>query len=415
MDPIEARARHAKAAAPTLAAAPTDRKNRVLRGAAQRIEAMEAELIARSAADVEAARAAGSSAALLDRLRLDRARIAGIARGLGQIAELPDPVGHVEDLRRRPNGLAVGRMRVPLGLVAIVYEARPNVTAEAAALCLKSGNAALLRGGKEALSTNRLLARAFADALVDEGLDPALVSFVDSTDREGVRTLARLTGVVDLLIPRGGEGLIRFVVEHATVPVIQHFQGICHVYVDGAADLAMAESIAINAKTQRPGVCNAMETLLIDAAVAGSFLPPLSRAMRARGVELRGCPRARALVDSLVPATEADWDAEYLDLVLAVRIVDGLDGALAHIRRHGSLHTEAIVTRDHARAQRFLREVDASLVLVNASTRFNDGFELGLGAEMGISTTKLHAYGAMGLEELTARKWIAYGDGQVRS
>lgn len=414
MSDLSTIARAAKGAARKLASLDGAVKDRALRDAASRVLASQDALLAANAIDVAGATESGASAALLDRLRLDPQRIAAIARSIEGIAALPDPVGQIDALRRRPNGLSVGRMQVPLGLIAIVYESRPNVTAEAAALCLKSGNASLLRGGKEALQSNLVLARAFSEALGAAGLDPAAVSFVEGTDREGVRTLSRLSGVVDLLIPRGGEGLIRFVVENATVPVIQHYKGVCHLYVDEGADLAMATSIALNAKVQRPGVCNALETLLVDASVAGAFLPPLVRAMRERGVELRGCPRSRALVDSLIPATDADWDAEYLDLILAIRIVDGLDGALEHIAAHGSHHTEAIVTRDHARAQRFLREADASLVLVNASTRFNDGFELGLGAEMGISTTKLHAYGAMGLEELCAKKWIAYGDGQIR-
>lgn len=414
MSSLEASARAAKRASRSLAALSGQIKDQVLRDAAARIVASAPQLLAANAHDVAGATEAGASKALLDRLHLNDARIRAVAASVSQIAELPDPIGQIDSLRRRPNGLEVGRMRVPLGLVAIVYESRPNVTAEAAALCLKSGNAAVLRGGKEALASNRVLAQAFTDALVAAGLDPAITTFVDSTDREGVRTLARANGIVDLLIPRGGESLIRFVVENATVPVIQHYKGVCHVYVDGAADLLMAERIALNAKVQRPGVCNAMETLLVDASISGTFLPPLVRAMRERGVEVRGCERSRALVDSLVPATPEDWDAEYLDLILAVRIVDGLEGAMEHIAAHGSQHTEAIVTSDHGRAQRFVREVDASLVLVNASTRFNDGFELGLGAEMGISTSKLHAYGAMGLEELCTRKWVAYGEGQVR-
>lgn len=415
MSDLEADARAAKQASRALSRVDGQLKDRVLRDAATRILASRDALVAANALDVSGAASAGATQALLDRLRLDDARIEGIARAVTSIASLPDPVGHVSELSRRPNGLVVGRMQVPLGLVAIVYESRPNVTAEAAALCFKSGNACVLRGGKEALHSNRVLSHAFAEALGAHGLDPALVTFVDGTDREGVRTLSRLSGVVDLLIPRGGESLIRFVVEHATVPVIQHYKGVCHVYVDAAADLGMAQEITINAKVHRPGVCNALETLLVDAAIAGAFLPPLTRALRERGVELRGCERSRAMVDSLIPATDADWDAEYLDLILAIRVVDGLEGALDHIGAHGSHHTEAIVTNDHGRAERFIREVDASLVLVNASTRFNDGFELGLGAEMGISTSKLHAYGAMGLEELCTRKWIAYGQGQVRT
>jgi glutamate-5-semialdehyde dehydrogenase len=304
-------------------------------------------------------------------------------------------------------------MSVPLGLVAIVYESRPNVTAEAAALCLKSGNACLLRGGSEALRSNVAIAACFAGALRDAGIDPAAVSFVDRTDREVLREITQLSGVVDLLIPRGGEGLIQFVTEHARVPVIQHFKGVCHVYVDGAADLAMAERIVIDAKTSRPGVCNAMETLLVDAECAHAFLPRIAVLLRERGVELRGCERTRAIVP-MSAATEADWDTEYLDLVLAIAVVDGIDGAIAHVARHGTRHTEAIVTERRDRADRWISEVDASLVVVNASTRFNDGGELGLGAEIGISTTKLHAYGAMGAAELTTKKWVAFGAGQVR-
>jgi glutamate-5-semialdehyde dehydrogenase len=338
-----------------------------------------------------------------------------VAQGCEQLAAMPDPVGEITEVKRRPSGISVGRMRVPLGLVGIVYEARPNVTIDAAALCLKSGNACLLRGGSEALASNRALIAIATDAIASVGLPREAVSFVDQTDREGVREMARLSGVLDLLIPRGGEGLIRFVTENATVPVIQHYKGVCHVYVDGAADLAMAEAIAVNAKVHRPGVCNAMETLLVDAACAPAFLPRIAAAMIANGVTLRGCPRTRSLVPSVEAASEADWDTEYLDLVLSIRVVDGLDDALAHIAAHGTGHTEAIVSTDRDRGDRFVREVDASLVLVNASTRFNDGFELGLGAEMGISTTKLHAYGPMGLEELCAQKWVGYGAGQVRA
>jgi glutamate-5-semialdehyde dehydrogenase len=306
-------------------------------------------------------------------------------------------------------------MRVPLGLIAIVYESRPNVTVDAAALCFKAGNACLLRGGKEAFRTNRALAAIFERALVDEGFDPATVSLVPTLDRETMVKMIGLDGIVDLVIPRGGEGLIRFVAEHARVPVIRHYKGVCHVYVDADADAEKAIAIAVNAKTHRPGVCNAMETLLVDEEIAASFVPRVARALIERGVELRGDPRTVALVPEAKPATEADWDEEYLDLVCAVRVVDGIDGALAHVAAHGTLHTEAIVTESYTKAERWLREVDASLVLVNASTRFNDGGELGLGAEVGISTTKLHAYGPMGLAELCALKWIARGEGQIRT
>ena len=405
----------AKATTRRLAAASTAEKNAALLAIADALLARSADILAANAQDVEGAKARGTSAALVDRLRLDAARVTAMAEGVRQIARLPDPVGRIERLEARPNGLRVGRMTIPLGLVGIVYEARPNVTVDAAALCLKSGNACLLRGGSEALGSNRVLVGIATDAIASAGLPRECVSFVDETDREGVREMARLSGVLDLLIPRGGEGLIRFVTENATVPVIQHYKGVCHVYVDGAADLAMAEAIAINAKVHRPGVCNAMETLLVDAACAGAFLPRVVPALRERGVHVRGCERTRSISPAVEPATETDWDTEYLDLIVAIRVVDGLDGALSHIARHGTGHTEAIVSADRERGDRFVREVDASLVLVNASTRFNDGFELGLGAEMGISTTKLHAYGPMGLEELCARKWVAYGEGQVRA
>ncbi|MBX7192793.1 MAG: glutamate-5-semialdehyde dehydrogenase [Sandaracinaceae bacterium] len=411
---LHSQAAAAKATTRRLAAASTREKNAALTAMADALLRATPRILEANCVDVDAAAMRGQTAALVDRLRLTEARVAQIAEGVRQIAALPDPVGRIERLEARPNGLRVGRMTVPLGLVGIVYEARPNVTIDAAALCLKSGNACLLRGGSEALASNRALVSVVGDALASAGLPREAVSFVDDTDREGVREMARLSGVLDLLIPRGGEGLIRFVTEHATVPVIQHYKGVCHVYVDGAADLAMAEAIAVNAKTHRPGVCNAMETLLVDAACAHAFLPRVADAMRAKGVALRGCGRARALVPSMAAASDADWDTEYLDLVLSVRVVDGLDAALAHIAAHGTGHTEAIVSADRDRGERFVREVDASLVLVNASTRFNDGFELGLGAEMGISTTKLHAYGPMGLEELCARKWVGYGAGQIR-
>ncbi len=408
-----ASALRARATQPRLAKATTREKRAILEAAAARIERETDTILAANALDLARADAAGITAAMRDRLRLDAGRVAGMARAVRAVAAQPDPVGRIESLEQRPNGLRVGRMSVPLGLVAIVYESRPNVTAEAAALCLWSGNACLLRGGSEALQSNREIARAFGEALLEAGIDAAAVTFVAETDRDVLREITQLSGLVDLLIPRGGEGLIRFVTEHARVPVIQHFKGVCHVYVDGEADLEVAEKIVIDAKTSRPGVCNAMETLLVDAECAHAFLPRIADALRAKSVELRGCPRTRAIV-AVHPATEADWDAEYLDLVLAIAVVDGLDAAIAHVARHGTLHTEAIVTRRQDRADRWISEVDASLVLVNASTRFNDGGELGLGAEIGISTTKLHAYGAMGASELTTKKWVAFGSGQIR-
>jgi glutamate-5-semialdehyde dehydrogenase len=410
---IRATALRARAAQPAIAKRGDAAKRALLEAAASRIERDAEEILAGNRADLAAADAANIGHAMRDRLRLDGPRIAAMARAVRTVASQPDPIGRIDSLALRPNGLRVGRMSVPLGLVAIVYESRPNVTAEAAALCLKSGNACLLRGGSEALHSNVAIAACFAGALRDAEIDPAAVSFVEHTDRDVLREMTQLTGLVDLLIPRGGEGLIRFVTEHARVPVIQHFKGVCHVYVDGAADLAMAERIVIDAKTSRPGVCNAMETLLVDAECAHAFLPRIAASLRERHVELRGCERARAIVP-MSAATAADWDAEYLDLVLAIAVVDGIDGALAHVARHGTLHTEAIITERRDRADRWIAEVDASLVLVNASTRFNDGGELGLGAEIGISTTRLHAYGAMGAAELTTKKWVAYGDGQVR-
>ncbi len=337
-----------------------------------------------------------------------------MARGVRQIADLPDPVGAVTGMWRRPNGLQVGRMRVPLGVIGIIYESRPNVTADAAALCLKSGNAVLLRGGSEALRTNRAIADVLAAAVASAGLPPAALAVVPSADRAVVKEMLSLHGLIDLIIPRGGEGLIRAVREGSQIPVIAHDKGLCHTYVDASADLVMAGEIAYNAKVERPGVCNAMETLLVHADVAPAFLPSLAARLRAAGVEVRGCPRTRSLVPAAMPATEEDWDTEYLALTLSIRVVDSFDEAVAHIARHGSGLAEAIVTADHGRAMRFLREVDAGAVFVNASTRFTDGYEFGMGAEMGISTQKLHARGPMGLPELTCEKFIVLGDGQVR-
>jgi glutamate-5-semialdehyde dehydrogenase len=414
---IRALCRQARSAAPELGRASTETKNRVLEriaaelsGPAKRVvlDANESDLHAFSA-DRERA-----TPALIDRLTLSSARIDDLARAVRDIARLPDPIGPSGERRTRPNGLVLERHRVPLGVIAIIYEARPNVTADAAALCIKSGNAVVLRGGKEAFATNTAIAAVVGRALESEGLPRACATFVPTTDRDAALELLRQSDSIDVVIPRGGQGLIDFVTEHARVPVLKHAKGVCHVFVDRDADLEMAERIVVNAKTQRPGVCNALETLLVDEACAASFLPRVARALRAEKVELRGDDATRAIVAEAVPATEDDWSAEYLDLVLAIRVVGGLDGALAHIARYGTNHTEAIVTRSEERAARFVREVDASLVAVNASTRFNDGGQLGLGAEMGISTTKLHAYGPMGLEELCALKWVAYGTGQIR-
>ena len=372
-------------------------------------------LIEENEKDVEVARKKGLSKAMIDRLTLDEKAIRAMARGLEEVAALPDPVGKVTSMWRRPNGLLVGRMRIPLGVIGIIYESRPNVTADAAALCLKAGNAVILRGGSEAIHSNMALSRILRGVLRARGLPENAVQLIPMVDREAVNMLLQLEEYIDLIIPRGGEDLIRAVVSQSRIPVIKHYKGVCHVFVDAGADLDMAVRICVNAKVQRPGVCNAMETLLVHQSAAGVFLPAVAEALEKAGVVLRGCERTRAVLPGLEEATEKDWHEEYLDLVLAVKVVDGIDEAIRHIEQYGSLHTESIVTRDYDNAQRFLREVNSSTVLVNASTRFSDGFQLGLGAEIGISTTKLHAFGPMGLEELTTQKFIIYGSGQVRT
>jgi glutamate-5-semialdehyde dehydrogenase len=408
-------AKDAKAAGQVLAGLSTAVKNDLLRRMANALVEATEEILTANEQDLAAAREAGLGAAMLDRLTLDPTRVRAMAEGLREVADLPDPVGEVTGMWRRPNGLLVGRMRIPLGVIGIVYEARPNVTADAAGLCLKSGNAVILRGGKEALHSNLAIGRVLTNELERLGLPGAALQVVASSDRGAVLELLKREEEIDLIIPRGGEGLIRFVAEHSRIPVIKHYKGVCHVFVDASADFAEAEKIALNAKVQRPGVCNAMETLLVHKDIAATFIPRIAAAMRAQGVEVRGCETTRAFAPAALPATTADWDAEYLDLILAMRVVESLDEAVAHIRTHGSLHTEAIVTRDYVNAERFLREVNSSVVLVNASTRFADGNQLGLGAEIGISTTKLHSFGPMGLEDLTTRKFIIYGDGQTRS
>ena len=370
-------------------------------------------ILAANQENVTAARADGQAAAFVDRLTLTPTRLAAMARGLRQIADLPDPVGEVTGMWRRPNGLQVGRMRVPLGVIGFIYESRPNVTADAAGLCLKSGNAVILRGGAEALRSNLAIAEVLARAVASAGLPAAALTVVPTPDRAMVKELLALHGLIDLIIPRGGEEFIQMVRETSQIPVIAHDKGLCHTYVDAGADLGMAAAIALNAKVERPGVCNAMETLLVHTEVASALLPALVAQLAQAGVEVRGCSETRSLVPSIRPATEADWDTEYLDLTLSVRVVPSFEEALAHIARHGSGLAEAIVTADHGRAMRFLREVDAGAVFVNASTRFTDGFEFGMGAEMGISTQKLHARGPMGLRELTCEKFIVLGDGHV--
>jgi glutamate-5-semialdehyde dehydrogenase len=404
----------ARAASRRLAASEAGARNAALRAIAERLRNDRRALAAANEKDRAAGRENGLDAALLDRLTLTDARIDAMADGLEQIAALPDPVGAVSHLDPMPSGIRVGRMRMPLGVVGIIYESRPNVTADAAALCLKSGNACVLRGGSEALHSNQAIAACIAAGLADAGLPETAVQVVRTTDRAAVGAMITLDEWIDVLVPRGGKGLIERIMREATVPMIKHLDGVCHCYVDADADPAMAERVVVNAKTQRYGTCNTLETLLIDASMAATLLPRFKAVFDAHGVELRGCERSRALVDGLTAAEPADWDAEYLAPVLAVAVVDGIDAAIEHIDRHSSGHTDAIVTRDHARAQRFLREVDSSSVMVNASTRFADGFEYGLGAEIGISTDKLHARGPVGLEGLTTQKYIVLGEGHIR-
>jgi glutamate-5-semialdehyde dehydrogenase len=351
----------------------------------------------------------------VDRLRLSDKVMDEMIEGLGQIAGLPDPVGEITRMWTRPNGLRVGRMRIPLGVIGIIYESRPNVTVDAAALCIKAGNSVILRGGSEAFHSNMALTRILQEALEGVGLPRAAAQLLPTTDRGAVLDLLKLDEYIDVMIPRGGEELIRFVAENARMPVLKHYKGVCHIFVDAQADLEMAERVCLNAKAQRPATCNAMETLLVHKDVAQSFLPRMADTFREAGVELRGCERTRAIIPDCKPATEEDWGTEYLELILSIRIVDSMEEAIRHLTRYGSQHTEAIVTENFERAHRFIREVQSSLVLVNASTRFNDGFQLGLGAEIGISTSKLHAFGPMGVDELTATKFIALGSGQVRS
>jgi glutamate-5-semialdehyde dehydrogenase len=407
-------AARAKAAAVYLATAPTDRKNAWLLAAASRLESESETIRAANARDVAAAPGFGLTAAAVDRLTLTPARLRATADGLRQVAALPDPVGTVLEGGTRPNGLQVLKIGVPLGVIFFLYESRPNVTADAAALCVKSGNAVILRGGKEAAHSNAALHRILASELSAHGLPADAVQLVPTPDRAAVGHLLKMDDAIDLIIPRGGESLIRRVVAEATMPVLKHYRGNCHVFIDRAADLAMAERIVVNAKCQRPGVCNAAESLLVHEAIATTFLPRVAAALRDRGVELRGCDRTRALVPHAKPATDADYAAEFLDLILSVMVVESLDEAIAHINRYGSKHTDAIVTADLAAASRFTAAVDAAAVMVNASTRFNDGFELGLGAEIGISTDKVHARGPCGLRELTTYKYVVTGDGHVR-
>ncbi|MBI5657784.1 MAG: glutamate-5-semialdehyde dehydrogenase [Geobacter sp.] len=413
-DQIRQLASDARQASHAMARLSTGVKNELLIAMADALIAATPALIGENRKDLAVGEEKGLSSAMLDRLMLDEKRIKGMADGLREVAALPDPVGEVTRMWKRPNDLMVGKMRIPLGVIGIIYEARPNVTADAAALCLKAGNSVILRGGSEALHSNLAIAGVLQAEMAKAGIPRAALAVVPFTEREGVLELLKQDESIDLIIPRGGEGLIRFVVEHSKIPVIKHYKGVCHLFVDAAADYDMAERIIVNGKTQRPGVCNALETLLVHRDAAETFIPRIAATLAGLGVELRGDQRFCALAPQARPATEEDWAAEYLELILSCRVVDDMDQAMDHINRYGSLHTEAIVTRDYANAQRFIREVNSSCVLVNASTRFSDGNQLGLGAEIGISTTKLHSFGPMGLEDLTTTKFIVYGDGQVR-
>ncbi|MBI3108073.1 MAG: glutamate-5-semialdehyde dehydrogenase [Candidatus Rokubacteria bacterium] len=411
---VQAKARAAKEASRVLALAPTRTKNEVLTQMARGLEEKAATILEANRADLAHARSKGLTRAFVDRLTLTDGRIEEMATGVRQVAALPDPVGEVVETWRRPNGLEISRVRVPLGVIGFIYESRPNVTADAAALCLKSGNAVVLRGGSEAIESNTVIAQLLAKSVEKAGLPADVIQYVDTPDRAAVMALLTLDRYVDLIIPRGGEELVRVVNERATVPVLKHDKGLCHVFVDEGADLDMAVAIAVNAKAHRVSVCNAMETLLVHAAIAPRYLPVVAARLGEAGVEIRGDERTRAFVPAARVAEESDWDTEYLDSIVAVKVVDSLDEAMAHIRRHGSGLAEAIVTSDLRRARRFTHEVDAAAVLVNASTRLVDGSQFGMGAEMGISTSRLHARGPVGVRELTTTKFVVLGDGQIR-
>jgi glutamate-5-semialdehyde dehydrogenase len=404
----------AKQAAHQVAQAGTEQKNQVLRTLARLIHENREYLFKENQKDIEQAEKNGLNKSLIDRLRLDEKVIQEMQASLLDVAGLPDPVGFMTSMSRRPNGLAVGRMRIPIGVILIIYESRPNVTVEAFSLCLKSGNAVILKGGSEAAHSNRALAGLIAEALKQNHLLAEIAQFVATGDRAFIYELLTLNELIDLVIPRGGEALIRNVVEKSRIPVLKHYKGVCHIYIDESADPNMGYEICLNAKVQKPSACNALETLLVHEALAEAFLPEMAKRLQSQGVRLKGCEKTVAILKDIEKAEEQDWHEEYLDLVLSIKVVNNIDEAIGHIRKYGSDHTEAIVTKNYDHAWKFVREINSSLVLVNASTRFNDGFQLGLGAEMGISTTKLHAFGPMGLEELTVTKFIAFGDGQIR-
>lgn len=407
-------AAEARSGARALAKASSAQKNRALVRMAGALKEKAVELLSENKKDIDYAQKKGLSKAMIDRLTLSDKRIGEMAAGLLEVSQLPDPTGEIINMRKRPNGMTVGKMRVPIGVIGIIYESRPNVTADAASLCLKAGNAVVLRGGSEAINSNRAIVKILRDAAKSQGLHEGAVTFIDVPDREAIMEMLKLEGMIDLIIPRGGEGLIRTVTENSRIPVLKHYKGVCHVFVDKDADLAMAEEICLNAKVQRPGTCNAMETMLVDEAVAENFLPGMLRRFKDAGVEVMGCPRAIAIAPGLAEVKEEDYYQEYLDLILNVKVVKDIDEAMGHIAKYGSAHSDTIVTMNYDRAMRFLREVDSSAVFVNASTRLNDGYQFGLGAEIGISTDKIHARGPMGLEELTCTKFIVFGTGQLR-
>jgi len=411
---VTEKAKKAKAASRALATISTEIKNNALFKMANGLEAEAAKLISENRKDLVEAEKKGLSKAMIDRLTLNPDRIKAMAEGLREVAALPDPVGEIVRMWRRPNGMEVGRMRVPIGLIGIIYESRPNVTADSAALCLKSGNGVILRGGSEAVHSNTAIVEILTKAGIEAGIPDGVVTFIENPDRACVMEMLKTSQYIDLIIPRGGEGLIRMVSENSTIPVIKHDKGVCHIYVDSNADLAMASDICFNAKVQRPGTCNAMETMLVHKALSRTFLPEVLRRFAEAKVDIRGCARTQEIMPGVKAASDKDWDMEYNDLILNVKVVDSMEEAMDHIAAHGSQHSEAIVTSDYQRSRRFVREVDASAVFVNASTRLNDGFEFGLGAEIGISTTRIHARGPMGLEELTSTKFIVLGNGQIR-
>lgn len=408
------KAKEAKEGARSLANASSKQKNDTLLKMADALKNKSEYLISENKKDIEYAEKKGLSKALIDRLTLNEKRINEMARGLVEVAQLADPVGEITRMWQRPNGMTVGRMRVPIGVIGIIYEARPNVTADATSLCLKAGNAVILRGGSEAINSNRAIVSILRDVAKTEGIHEGAITFIDIPEREAVMEMLRLEGIIDLIIPRGGEGLIRTVVENSRIPVLKHYKGVCHVFVDRDADLIMAEDISFNAKVQRPGTCNAMETMLVDEAIAERFLPKMLKRFEDAGVELRGCPKTISIYPGIKEVKEEDFYNEYLELILNVKVVKDIDEAMEHIAKYGSAHSDAIITMNYDKAMRFLREVDSSAVFVNASTRLNDGYQFGLGAEIGISTDKIHARGPMGLEELTCTKFIVFGSGQIR-